>query len=156
MIASNLADRGKRLLAFIIDIVPITLIVFGVFYFFLGFDVTIENYLNRGDNIQPRIQFLWERNLIRNLSFLIWIGYCIIMESSKFQGTFGKVLMDIKVVDKHGNRLTFLKSIARNSSKLLSYVSILLGFIWILVDKKKQGWHDKLNHTFVTKTNKSS
>ena len=65
------------------------------------------------------------------------------------QGTFGKKAMGIKVVDKNGERLTPGKSTARNLSKLISFVIIFLGFIWILFDKKKQGWHDKLNKTFV-------
>ncbi len=152
-IQNNLADRGKRFVAYLIDILPITLIVFGVFYFFMGFDETLRNYFDRGDSVEPRIKYLNQRRWIRDLSFLIWIIYCIFMESSERQGTFGKSIMGIKVVDENGDRLSIGKSIGRNTTKGLSYVVILLGFIWILFDKKRQGWHDKLNKTFVVNEN---
>jgi uncharacterized RDD family membrane protein YckC len=148
-IENNLAERGKRFGAYLIDIIPIILMVFIIFYLFLDFDKTLTNYLNRGSEIEPRIQFLKERNWIRETSFIIWILYCIIMESSKYQGTFGKHIMGIKVIDENGTRLSFSKSIARNISKIVSYLILALGFLWILFDKKKQGWHDKLSKTFV-------
>jgi uncharacterized RDD family membrane protein YckC len=148
-IEKKIADRGKRFLAYLIDVLPITLLVFGVFYLFLGFDETLDKYLNRGTEIEPRIKFMEQRNWIRDISLLIWIIYCIIFEASPKQGTIGKSLMEIKVVDNSGNRLTLYKSLARNLSKILSYSIIALGFIWILFDKKRQGWHDKLNNTYV-------
>jgi len=149
----NLAGRGRRLVAYLIDITPIALIVFGVFYLFYGFDTTLNQYLNRGTDIEPRIKFLQERNWIRESSFMVWIIYCMIMESSGLQGTLGKSVMGIKVVDENGDRMTLSKSVGRNLSKVLSYFVIFLGFIWILFDKKKQGWHDKINKTFVVNTN---
>ena len=148
-IEKKLADRGKRFLAYLIDVLPITVLVFGVFYLFLGFDETLDKYLNRGTDIEPRSKFMEQRNWIRDISLLIWIIYCIIFEASPKQGTIGKSLMEIKVVDNAGNRLTLYKSFARNLSKILSYSIIALGFIWILFDKKRQGWHDKLNNTYV-------
>jgi len=152
-IQQKLADRGKRLGAFLIDMIPIILIVFGVFYLFLGFDATLTEYLNRGTDVEPRIKFLRERNWIREISFIIWVIYCIVMEFSERQGTFGKSAMGIKVVDESGNRMTLSKSIGRNTSKILSYLVVSLGFLWILFDKKKQGWHDKINKTFVVNKN---
>lgn len=98
----HIAGIGKRLGAYIIDIFPIVLLVFGAFYFFLGFDQTLENYLNRGTDIEPRRIFMKQRNWIREISFLIWLLYCIVMESSPQQGSYGKQLMGIKVVDEFG------------------------------------------------------
>ena len=150
-IQPDLADKGKRVIAYLIDIVPILCLVFGVFYLFFGFDQTIANYLNRGNDIAPRIAFLKQRNWIRDSSFLCWVVYCIFMEASSRQGTFGKSIMGIKVVNASRERLTLRESVGRNMSKLLSYGIVGLGFIWILFDKNKQGWHDKLNHTYVIK-----
>ncbi len=145
----HLADNGTRLKAYLIDIIPITGLVFGVYYLFLGFDVILEEYLNRGEDIFPRVEFMEQRNLIRDVSFLVWMVYCIVFEASKMQGTFGKSIMGIKVVDVGGGRISLVKSMGRNLSKILSYFIFVLGFIWILFDKKHQGWHDKLNGTFV-------
>lgn len=149
----NLAANGKRFVAYVIDIIPIALIIFGVYYFFFDFDITLTEYLNRGADYQPRIKFLKDRNMIRDISFFVWVIYCIVMESSEWQGTFGKSVMGIKVVDGSGNRMTLPKSIGRNVTKTFSYFVLSLGFIWILFDKKKQGWHDKLNNTFVVNKN---
>lgn len=146
---TNHSSRSHRLLAFLIDVLPITFFVFVVFYFFFGFDETMENYINRGDSIEPRKAFLADRNLIREISFLIWMFYCAIMESSSWQGTFGKHIMKIKVIDKNGERLTPMLSLRRNTMKILSFIVLSAGFIWILFDRKRQGWHDKIAKTFV-------
>ena len=143
------SSRKNRFLAFLIDILPLTALVFVVFYFFLGFDETIQNYLNRGDDIKPRKIFLDDRNLIREISFLIWMLYCAIMEASSWQGTLGKHVMKIKVVDENGNRLSPMLSLRRNTMKILSFIVLSAGFIWILFDPKRQGWHDKIAKTFV-------
>lgn len=139
--------------AYLIDMIPIMLIVFGFFYLFLGLDATLTEYLNRGTELEPRVKFLRERNWIREISFIVWVIYCIVMESSERQGTFGKSAMRIKVVDENGNRMTLSKSFGRNTSKILSYLVVFLGFLWILFDKEKQGWHDKINKTFVVNKN---
>ncbi|MHA7129845.1 RDD family protein [Algoriphagus namhaensis] len=148
-IQKHLADRTGRLLAYLIDIVPIIAAVGLIFYFFFGFDEVLSAYLVRGEAVEPREAFLAQRSDIRDISFLIWVLYCIIMESSPRQGTFGKSAMGIKVVDSQGNRLSLAKSALRNISKILSLVIVFLGFVWILFDKKRQGWHDKIQNTFV-------
>jgi len=33
----------------------------------------------------------------------------------------------------------------------ISGVVLFLGYLWILIDKKKQGWHDKIARTYVVK-----
>jgi len=143
------ASRGKRLVAYLIDILPIIVIFAWVFHAFFGFDRTLHDYLaNKGD-IEARAKFLHDRNIIREGSFLIWVVYCILMEATAMQGTLGKAAMGIKVVDENGERLLFSHSLRRNLSKTLSYVVLSLGFIWILFDKKRQGWHDKLHKTHV-------
>lgn len=146
---NSLADRSNRFIAYLIDIIPIMLITFGIFYFFFGFDETLALYNSKVQNSESRIIFIRQRNWIRDISFIIWVVYCILMEASDRQGTLGKSAMGIKVVDENGERLSLNKSISRNITKILSYFVISLGFIWILFDKKKQGWHDKINKTFV-------
>jgi uncharacterized RDD family membrane protein YckC len=145
----KIANNRQRLLAFFIDTIPIVLVLALISYFFLGFDEVFDRYIHRGDKIEPREEFIKQRNLIREFSFLVWLVYCIFMESSVHQGTFGKKVMGIKVVNKEGARLTFLQSLHRNSCKTLSYIVNFLGFAWILVDKNKQGLHDNMCGTLV-------
>lgn len=147
------AGRQKRFFAYLIDIIPVTLLVFGVFYFFLGFDIVLEEYYNRGGDIQPRIEFLKQRNWVRDISFFVWVIYCVFMESSVTQATFGKMAMGIKVVREDGSKMSWSESLSRNLSKIISYFVLFLGFIWIFFDRNKQGWHDKMNKTYVVDKN---
>jgi uncharacterized RDD family membrane protein YckC len=145
----RVASNRQRLLAYLIDTLPIVFVLVFISYNFLGFDEIYERYSNRGDDIEPRKEFIKQRNMIREFAFLIWIVYCMFMEASVYQGTFGKKLMGIKVVDENGNKLTLQHSVQRNISNMLSYFVVFLGFIWVMIDKNKQGWHDKMNGTFV-------
>ncbi len=144
-----IAQARKRFIAYFLDIVPITLTVCAVFYFFLGFDVVLGNFRENSFSTEARIDFLTQRNYIRNITLLCFIIYCTIMESTSRQGTFGKQIVGIIVVNKEGQRMSFDESIKRNSSKVLSALVFGLGFIWILFSKKKQGWHDLIAKTFV-------
>ena len=68
-----------------------------------------------------------------------------------FRGkTVGKMLFHIKVVNREGKKpgvgRAFLLEVL---GKLLSLGSFYLGFLWIIRDKKKQGWHDKIADTYV-------
>lgn len=145
----QLASRGNRFLAYLLDIVPIIVLVAAFFYFFLGFDQVWQEYWKDTQNPIARGPFLEKRNWIRNISFLAWIAYCIVMEGSSYQGTFGKYLAGIKVIDETGQPLTRKGALARNLSKFVSMAALGLGFIWILFDKKNQGWHDKMHRTYV-------
>lgn len=86
---------------------------------------------------------------------LIWFGsifgllYFIIMESSKYQATVGKLLMRIKVVNMQGGRITLSESIIRNLSKILSAIFLLIGFLMVLLDDRKRALHDRIAGTFV-------
>ncbi len=63
--------------------------------------------------------------------------------------TVGKYLCKIKVVDLNEEHLSFMRSFVRFLGYFLSFYSFGLGFLWILFDKNKQGFHDKLAGSFV-------
>ncbi len=149
----KLALRANRAIAYLIDILPILCLVFAVFYFLLGFDDTLSLYFDNKNTPTYRLEYLKIRNWIRDISFLVWVVYCTFMESSDKQGTFGKSLMGIKVVNDKGEKMTLHQSFIRNISKILSYFALSLGFIWILFDRKRQGWHDKISNTYVVDKN---
>ena len=138
-----------RAVAYAIDIVPIVLVVVTIFYYYTDFGQTWITYRADRDNVDARVQFMSERNWIRESSFGVWLIYCALMESSPFQGTLGKRLVGIRVVDRLGNRITFSCSIIRNLSKITSYLPFLMGFFWIACSRQKHGWHDMLAKTDV-------
>ena len=100
---------------------------------------------------------------------VVFLLFKLMMDSSKFQGTLGKYVTNIKIVDENGQRITRSKSFLRagvyslmlfgsryidgitNPSNDVGPVFILglLGFIMIGFTKKKQGLHDMASRTFV-------
>jgi uncharacterized RDD family membrane protein YckC len=84
------------------------------------------------------------------VSLVISIGYYVYFWTTSGQ-TPGKMIMKIKVVATDGSKLTVTKAILRYIGYLVSAVVIFLGFIWVLFDADKQGWHDKIAGTYVVK-----
>lgn len=62
--------------------------------------------------------------------------------------TPGKRLMGVLVVKANGERLGLVRALLRWLGYWLSGI-LFLGFLWILVDGKRQGFHDKLARTVV-------
>jgi uncharacterized RDD family membrane protein YckC len=66
------------------------------------------------------------------------------------QATPGKMVFKVKVVDaKSGGPLTLGQSLIRYLGYYVSTIPLGLGLIWVGIDAKKQGWHDKLAGTVV-------
>jgi uncharacterized RDD family membrane protein YckC len=68
--------------------------------------------------------------------------YFIVFECSKLQATPGKLALGLKVTDEQGRRITFLRSVSRNVSKLLSGTMLMAGYILAGVTPRKQALHD--------------
>jgi len=66
--------------------------------------------------------------------------------------TPGKILLDISIVDAEtGGKPSNGQLIGRYFAYYISVLPLMLGFIWVGFDKRKQGWHDKLAGTMVVK-----
>jgi len=85
------------------------------------------------------------------LSAIIALLYWTLMESSKFQGTVGKLALGIKVTDLEGNKLDFVKALVRNLCKIISGLILCIGYIMAGITDKKQGLHDMIANTLVVK-----
>jgi uncharacterized RDD family membrane protein YckC len=53
------------------------------------------------------------------------------------------------VVTIEGRRLTVWRAIIRFIGYIIAALPFFLGFVWILVDNRRQGWHDKIAGTYV-------
>jgi uncharacterized RDD family membrane protein YckC len=68
----------------------------------------------------------------------------------KFMGTPGKLLLECQIVDAD----TFLpmsskQALLRYVAYLASILPLMLGFLWVARDPRKQGFHDKIANTVV-------
>jgi uncharacterized RDD family membrane protein YckC len=68
--------------------------------------------------------------------------YCGIMESSFFQGTFGKMILGLRVCDEQGDRVSLLRATLRGFFTIFSWTSFGLGYVIISLTPKKQALHD--------------
>jgi uncharacterized RDD family membrane protein YckC len=62
--------------------------------------------------------------------------------------TIGKWIMGVRVVQTNGKHMTFWPSVRRQIGYLISAI-LFLGYLWILFDNRRQGFHDKIAGTFV-------
>jgi uncharacterized RDD family membrane protein YckC len=77
--------------------------------------------------------------------------YYAFMESSANQATVGKIALGLKVTDEEGNRIAFGRAIGRTVAKILSALTLFVGFIMAGFTDRKQALHDKIAHTLVVK-----
>jgi uncharacterized RDD family membrane protein YckC len=62
--------------------------------------------------------------------------------------TPGKRVMGVRVLRSDGSRLRFGNAVRREIGYVLSGI-LFLGYLWILFDNRRQGFHDKLAGTIV-------
>lgn len=82
---------------------------------------------------------------------LVKIPYSIVMESSRREGTFGKSFLGLKVTDEDGDRLSVGQATSRNLAKLISKLTLGIGYLSGFFDRRQQCLHDKIAHTLVIK-----
>jgi uncharacterized RDD family membrane protein YckC len=90
------------------------------------------------------------------MDFLInWIlpAVAVILFWMYRQATPGKMAIGAKIVDaKTGGKCSTGQLIGRYLAYYVSTLALMLGFIWVGIDPKKQGFHDKLAGTVVVRT----
>jgi uncharacterized RDD family membrane protein YckC len=74
--------------------------------------------------------------------WLTWI-YFALMESSSLKGTLGKLALGIRVYHRDQTRaLTFEEATVRYFSKILSRMTLMVGYIMCAFSSRKQSLHD--------------
>jgi uncharacterized RDD family membrane protein YckC len=82
---------------------------------------------------------------------IVKLIYHIIMESSVKQATYGKQILRIKVGDLQGQRVTVGRAAGRNIAKILSVLTLFIGYLFSFFNKQQQCLHDMIAGTLVMK-----
>ena len=134
-----------RILAAIIDSVVIsiglvaTVAVVGVFF---------GSLFGEGAGIGAALIFLI-------LISVLLLLYKPLMEASEYQGTIGKIALNMKVVDKNGQRITMTKSFVRTVVYILQTaipgINAIswMAFFMIAFTEENQSLHDVAAETYV-------
>tara|TARA_B100000965_G_C19583230_1_gene754523 strand:+ start:1290 stop:1793 length:504 start_codon:yes stop_codon:yes gene_type:complete len=131
-----------RLLAFVIDVVVTLIAIISAAVVFLIFFDSL---------------FGIEAGFFAALIMFILAGlaaqflYKPLMEASEYQGTIGKIALSMKVVDKHGRRITMAKSFIRTIVYIIEHAIPFgsLAFLIIAFTDENQGLHDMASETYV-------
>jgi uncharacterized RDD family membrane protein YckC len=87
-------------------------------------------------NNSPQITALMLLFLMGN-----WV-YFAVLESSSWRATIGKKILGLEVVDLKGNRLSFTRASGRFFAKILSSMTLMVGFLIAGFTQRKQALHD--------------
>jgi uncharacterized RDD family membrane protein YckC len=119
------ASFGRRLIAIIVDDILVG-IVYGILYAVIG------------------------RGGAYGLGLLVSVAYFTFFEGSASGQTVGKRIVDIRVIDyASGGSIGYGRALLRQVGRIVSGLACLLGYLWMLWDKEKQTWHDKIANTVV-------
>ncbi|MFO0389594.1 MAG: RDD family protein [Alphaproteobacteria bacterium] len=89
----------------------------------------------------------WVENMSKQFSILfVLVAFCWHF----WAATPGKMITRMKIVDaKTGEKISDTQILLRLAGYVISTLCFLIGFFWIGIDKRKQGWHDKFAGTVV-------
>ena len=79
--------------------------------------------------------------LVAGIAIVGWL-YFALMESSSPQGTLGKMALGVKVTDMAGNRISFGRATGRYFAKMISSLTLGVGYIMAGFTQQKQALHD--------------
>jgi uncharacterized RDD family membrane protein YckC len=144
----------SRLIAFCIDL----LVVVVVSLVFVSFAEALLNFFTVDGIVQqvtgqPKEAVYGPVRQAVNIAVLLFppvfaILYPIVLWTI-FGATPGMMLMGLYIRRVDGRRLSFWRALVRWFGSILSAIPLFLGFAWIAVDARRQGWNDKLADTLV-------
>jgi uncharacterized RDD family membrane protein YckC len=119
------ASFGRRLVAFLIDALLISIVDW---VFIRAIDPSVGQILG----------------------IALAFAYFGFFEGSPSGQTIGKRALGIRVIDfTAGGPIGFGRGLLRYLARILSTIACFLGYFWMLWDKEKQCWHDKIATTVV-------
>jgi uncharacterized RDD family membrane protein YckC len=128
-----------RVWASIIDTILMLIIIMPILFAIYGADLW-----DRESFVAGFWDFIFQYILPAIAVIILWIYK---------SATPGKMLTGLIIVDaKTGEKPSTGQFIVRYLGYYVSIIPLSLGFIWVGIDKRKQGWHDKLAGTVVIKT----
>jgi uncharacterized RDD family membrane protein YckC len=119
------ASFGRRLVALIVDTLILG-VVFGAAY------------------------AIFNETAAWGLWLLIGVVYYALLDGGPKGQTLGKMALGIRVVDfNNGGAIGYGRGVIRYIGRIISGLVCYLGYLWMLWDKEKQCWHDKMATTVV-------
>jgi uncharacterized RDD family membrane protein YckC len=133
---------GRRFAAFVIDYLVVTVLLLPVL---IGAEAI--GIAPGEENFDP---LLWMA-----LGLVFWGAVLLLFayfDGSEAGATPGKRLMKLRVADQQTLApIGFLRAVLRRIVWVIGIVPLYLGWLWALLDERRQGWHDKAARDIVIK-----
>ncbi len=150
-------DFVSRLLAFVLDAVTIS-VSFTILLWLISVTAsTMQIRAILGFSLKqfPQVLDLVDR-LANPEALAAWAGlymlaYHIFFTTLTGQ-TIGKAFLGLRVVTIEGKRLSLWRAILRLAGFFMAVSIVFLGLLWVIVDNRRQGLHDKIAGTYVIYT----
>ena len=127
-----------RVVAALIDTVMLIIITMPLTYLAYG-------RLSSGDGTLSQGPLDLLINWLLPAAIILWLW-------KKLQATPGKMALSARIVDADtGGAPTLTQFVIRYVGYFVSTIPLCLGLIWVGVDARKQGWHDKMARTVVVR-----
>ena len=85
------------------------------------------------------------------IAFLLVSVLYYLLSWTRSGSTIGQMVVGARVVGTDGAKLSMGKAILRYLGYLVSAAVFALGFVWVIFDQKRQGWHDKIAGTTIVR-----
>lgn len=141
------AGFWRRFIAFLVDYIIIAIAEIILFLIF-GVILQLTGNADKSNSLTDTVigMFILIVLVVGN-----WLYYSL-MESSNLQGTLGKAVLNIKVTDYNGKKISFKKATVRYFAKILSAIIIFIGFAMAGWTRYKQALHDIIAGTLIIKS----
>ena len=132
----TLAPLKKRALAYLIDEILVSLLFIFIYIDQIPDNATTEETITIINSLVFYVMVL----KVVYQTFFVWM----------YGATLGRIAMKIKVIslgDLENPSLLF--SLSRASFRIISESIFYLGFLWAVLNPKRETWHDKVSNTLV-------
>lgn len=152
--ASRYGGFWMRFLALIIDRIIVGIVTVPFFMFIMK-DVVINAMRNGDREPDPAlvVSMVGHAFMLALASLAVAWLYEAYLLSSDRQATVGKMAVGLKVTDLNGQRISFARATGRFFAKIVSGMTLLIGFIMAAFTERKQALHDMIAGTIVLKSN---
>ena len=133
-----------RVCAYITDSIVIQTIIWLLFFVaVLGYTAGASGNIS-AQGISDIYQTQW--GSIAGLDILVKLLYYTLF-LGKTGRTPGKMLFNLKVIRTDGSPLGYGRALLRTLGYYVNMFTLWIGFLWVAVDSRKQGLHDKIAQT---------
>jgi len=132
----TLASIQKRGLAYMIDEILVSMLFIFIYLDQIPQEATTEQMIAI---INSLVMYVMVLKVVYQ-TFFVWM----------YGATLGRIAMKIKVISISDlEKPTLLFALSRASFRILSESLFYLGFVWAMLNPKRETWHDKVARTLV-------